>query len=152
MDLDKDMTQQSVKTQLFATYHNEGHYMYPEDTWTESRQIDCKEDLVQMFIDCYRHDAGTHNNYPFNGHISPSSTTFYVQEYVVVNDKKFWNKEQIHLIEGPDYFQDAIEEFELFLTRMKRTIPKLRKAKSIKDREEKERKQYERLKEKFENS
>ena len=114
-----------IKQKLIAEYSQTGHPQYPEDTWSDERTIENVNDLFQYMKDLHRRNAHSFNNYPFNGSCEVNCFSFSVEKWVIVKGEKYICTKTV---KAPEYFNDAKELYKAFCDRIKRTLPKLRKA------------------------
>ena len=128
---------------IIVKYSQEGHYMYPGDTWEEKRNIENKKDLLKFCKEMYKESGMGFNNYPFNSLFSFNSITFQKQK-IIIDDKynRFHGKKQDCV--NPEYFNEVKLEFNKWLDAIKERLPRLREARKKRLKEEKE---YQKFKE-----
>lgn len=127
-----------IKQKLIAEYSQTGHSQYPEDTWYDERTIENVDDLFQYMKDLHRRDACSFNDYPFNGSCGMNCFSFSVEKWIEVKGERYICAKREE-VEAPEYFNDAEELYKAFCDRMKRTLPKLRKASENRRKEKQER-------------
>lgn len=136
-----------VQTRIKVIYSQEGHYMYPEDSWEDSAIISDKKSLTEMMKEWHKMSASSFNNYPFNGLFSTNSLTFEIQKFVIINGEEFIGPSS--KTDRPDFFEDSVKEYKEWYDYIKKRLPVLQKLKENRLKEEREKNLFEQLKEKF---
>lgn len=136
-----------IKTKLVVVYSQVGHYMYNEDTWEEEAVIETENDLYEFMVQCLKHDAHNHNNYPLNGHLL-GSFEFYEEQYIKYDGKLFTSPDRKE-VQTPDMFDSAKARINLLKTRAGRTLPKMRELKRERENHQKEYIRYKELQKKY---
>ena len=137
-----------VKNTLIASYDNQGHHQYPEDTWNQKTELRNVDDLYTFMKDIHRENASSFSNYPFGGFCSMDWFTFYNIRWVEVDGEKFISK-ITEPLDKPEYFNEAEELFNIYVKRLESSLKFFRGKKEKKDKERKERAELDRLKKKF---
>jgi hypothetical protein len=137
-----------INQKLIAEYSQTGHPEYPEDTWSDERTIENVEDLFQYMKDLHRRDAHSFIDFPFNGSCGMNCFSFSIEKWVEVKGEKYICEQRVK-VEAPEYFNDAKKLYETFCDRMKRTLPKLRKASENKRKEKQEKAKLAKLQAKY---
>jgi hypothetical protein len=99
------------KTKIIGVYSQVGHYMYPEDTWSESCEIDSEKLLLNWMKDLHKTSARNFNDYPFGGLFYPSMISFESQEYFIDDNGQVYNGATTDTIK-PDYFDKVALEYK----------------------------------------
>ena len=104
--------------------------------------------LYVFLVDLYRNEAHQHNNFPLNGMIFPLKVEFSLKKYVIVGNTRFYADGRID-VDPPQYFNTAVKHFETLLSRMKSTLPVIRKLREKKEKYTSDLSEYEYLKSKL---
>lgn len=132
------------KTILIANYSQIGHYMYSEDTWSDSIIVENEKDLLWFCKNCHKESASKFNNYPFYGLFDFKYITFEKQNIIIDdNEEVFYGEKQIS--DPPNYFENVKKDYYIWYNNIKERLPRLRKARKKRLKEESERKKLKEL-------
>lgn len=134
------------KDKKIALYSQIGHSDYPEDTWEYEKEIDSEDELFEFMKEIHLKDASNRNNYPILSHVEVRSIKFVIKIGKICDCGHFHIDDVIEC-NKPDYFENSISKYKEWIDSLK--IQKELNKKQLK--EDSERRQYERLKEKFAN-
>lgn len=132
------------KERIIVNYSQKGHYMYNEDTWDDSREIVNKKDLLSACKSWHKNSSSTFNDFPFGGLFSFSNLSFQKQNIIVDDSGEvFYGEKQD--CDPPEYFSTVRIEFDEWFNNIKERLPKLRKARDKRLKEQDERRKLEEL-------
>jgi hypothetical protein len=138
------------KTRMLVNYSQEGHYMYPEDTWDDSCTISNKKDLLITCKEWHKMSSSKFNNYPLGGLFSFENISFQKQNLIIDDSGEVFYGE-ITDCDIPEYFEEVKSEFNQWLNFLKERVPKLREVRKNRIEKEKELKKLEELSLKYGN-
>lgn len=135
--------------EIYAYYSQEGHRGYLEDTWEIRRTVDNVNDVFEFHKECHLRDAGNRNDYPVCSFFGGGVSLEY-REYVIIDDTKFYSGEGYKDYEDKEgWVKQALDMYKLWDVKLRRVMTKKKEWDKIKEAEERDRKQFERLKQKY---
>lgn len=127
-----------IKQTLIACYSQKG-----DDSWDDERIINNLEELFQYMKDLYRTNAPKYSDlYPFNGYCKKENFSFVIRKSVEIESDIYSCDIKT---ENPFYFEKAFQLYEIFYTRVRNTLPNLKKASQKRIKEQQERNDLKKL-------
>ena len=133
--------------EIVVEYSQQDHY----GSWDMQSIVSNADELFQFMRECHLRDARNRSEYPLASYWIPESIQFYRSEFEVCNLGHKHYSEESPII-PPDFYEDGLNLYLEWKDRIERTIPHLRKVYKQRKIEEKEKQEYERLKEKYETN
>jgi hypothetical protein len=125
------------ESRIILKYSQEGHYMYPEDTWDASFIISTEKELFKAIKELHKQSASNFNDYPFNHLFSFSNISFKIQSFIIdENGELYYGQEKE--CDPPIYYENAKASYKEWISAIKERLPKLRKARDNRLKEEQE--------------
>jgi len=105
------------------------------------------QDVFEFMKECHLHDASNRNNYPvvtcWNEWVG-----FRKQRYVIIDNEKFFSP-NIQDCDSPDYYEEGKMMYKKWKKKLECVIPAFRRHREQQEKDAKEKKEFERLKAKF---